>query len=228
MSKVPHKMNSEAVSGSAEARAASEMVDDKVATEKPDVADDNVVHIGEVLDKEPEASKDGEGGRRARTTFTPKLFLPERKVLALHCLDKPKGTIFMLGRVYGTVTDADFKKGQLPDGTPSEMPRLQGVFETMNYVTGEMGEAITAYIPKAYSQPLVIAFMQSKGAEKLVEIDVDIGVESTGRMQIPYEWVVVAHIEGEKSQRMVALRNRRGSLAQLRAQANARLMLTNG
>jgi len=179
---------------------------------------------GEVMDREPDA--DAETGKRSRTTFTTKLLLPERKILAAGCLDKPKGTILMLGRLFGTVTGADIKKGQLPDGTPSEMPRLHGVFESFNYVTGEIGTYLTAFVPRAFATPFLLTFNEAAGTAKIAEIDLDIGVESTGKVTIPYEWVVIAHIETGESLRMKALRMRRGNPAQLRAAAIGHLQLT--
>ena len=188
-------------------------------------SDSEKVLTGYVMpdESEPGASEDG---KRARTTFTTKLLLPERKILYAACLDKPKGTVLMLGRLFGTVTFADIKSGALPDGTPSQMPRLQGVFEFMNYITGEVGRAGTVYLPRAFSQPFVAHFMAAEGVDKIAEIDVDIGVESTAKVAIPYEWVVIAHIEGEESQRMKTLRMRRGNPAKLRAAAIGALQLT--
>jgi hypothetical protein len=105
------------------------------------------------------------------------------------------------------------------DGTPSSSIVLKGDFETENYMTGEIGSGTQAFIPAAYAEKVKAVFdanavLNDKGEEvgnhiRTVEVDIDVGVEATGKT-IPYEWVVTAFKEGAE---MAVLKNLRNSRA---------------
>lgn len=101
-----------------------------------------------------------------------------------------------------------------PDGKQSAMIALMGDFEMVNYGTGEVTRATSVYLPPAYALLVHGMFPQDKEAAKLpgalrtVEIDVEIGIEATGKT-IPYEWVAIAYREGKAMDVLRRLRNSR-------------------
>lgn len=117
-----------------------------------------------------------------------------------------KGTAKIVGRVFGACMGAEKKVNVLPDGSSSESIVLYGQFEYESTVTGEIGQASSVYLPMAYAQQVAAVFA-SDATVKALEVDVDIGLEATGKT-IPYEWLVINHVGGEASL-LSKLRNRR-------------------
>lgn len=147
-------------------------------------------------------------GVRARRAFMLKQFVPSPDWINTNIVAHGKGTKAILGRVFGVCTGYSMKNNVLPDGTPSSSIVLQGMFQAESYMTGELSEATTVYLPAAYAEKVKTAFDADPNI-KVVELDCDIGLEATGKT-IPYEWVVVAFREGEEMAVLKRLRGSRG------------------
>jgi len=159
-------------------------------------------------------------GVRARRAIMLKQFLPGDGIdwIMKNVVSQGKGTRATFGRVYGTCTGYEIKTGSLPDGTPSQSIALKGDFETENFMTGEIGSGTLAFIPAAYAEKVQAIFDANAitNAEgqvignhvRTVEVDIDVGVEATGK-PIPYEWVVIAFKEGSEMAVLKKLRNSR-------------------
>jgi len=159
-------------------------------------------------------------GVRARRAIMLKNLLPAEGVdwIMKNIVSQGKGTRATLGRIFGTCTGYDIKHNTLPDGTPSSSIVLIGDFETENYIDGEIGSGTMAYIPAAYSEKVKTVFdsnavVNEEGKTvgnllRTIDIDIDVGVEATGKT-IPYEWVVVAFKEGEEMATIKRMRNSR-------------------
>lgn len=159
-------------------------------------------------------------GVRARRTIMLKNLLPADGVdwIMKNVVSQGKGTRATLGRIFGVCTGYSIKTNTLPDGTPSSSIVLHGDFETENYIDGEIGSGTTAYIPAAYSEKVKTVFdanaiLNEAGEEignriRTIEIDIDVGVEATGKT-IPYEWVVVAFKEGAEMATLKRMRSTR-------------------
>ncbi len=158
-------------------------------------------------------------GVRARRSIMLKQMLPGDGVdwINKNVVAAGKGTRATFGRIYGQCNGYSIKHNTLPDGTPSSSIVLSGDFETENYMTGEIGSGTQAFIPAAYAEKVKAVFdsnaiLNEKGEEignriRTVEVDIDVGVEATGKT-IPYEWVVTAFKEGAE---MAVLKNLRRS-----------------
>ena len=145
-------------------------------------------------------------GVRARRAFTLKNFVPSIDWIMKEVVGKGKGTKVIVGRVYGNVTSYTDKVNDI-QGVPTASIALNGSFETDNYLDGEISRCVSVFLPMAYSEALKAAFVADPEL-KLAEIDLDIGLEATGK-SIPYEWVVIAHIEGKEMNALKRLRNSR-------------------
>lgn len=159
-------------------------------------------------------------GVRARRSIMLKQFLPGEGIdwINKNIVAAGKGTRATFGRIYGTCTGYEVRTNTLPDGTPAQSIALKGDFETENFMTGEIGSGTLAFIPAAYSEKVKAIFdanaiLNDEGREignhvRTVEVDIDVGVEATGKT-IPYEWVVVAFREGAEMATLKKLRNSR-------------------
>lgn len=146
-------------------------------------------------------------GKRMRRAFMPRMLADSQWILE-NIVVKGKGFKNpTLGRMFGVVTSHARKVNKLPDGRDAESIVLSGVFEVVNNVTGEITNAGQAYLPMAFAEQVEAAFKINPGT-LAVEIDIDIGVEATGKA-IPYEWMVTSHLEGEQTLFLNRLRERR-------------------
>lgn len=191
-------------------KAEIKMVDETEVKSDMSQSAGNLATMEETPADEPAPSGQGV---RTRRVIVLKQFVPGPDWINQNVVAKGKGTQVMIGRIYGVAFEVGRKTGTLPDGSPSENIFVRGQFESLNYITGEVGEASTVYFPKAYAEKLEMVF---KGDEtiKVVEVDVDVGVEATGKT-IPYEWVTVAFVEGGKAATLKRLRTARAKPAQL-------------
>jgi hypothetical protein len=143
-------------------------------------------------------------GKRSRRVFMMKTMASADWIMA-NVVAKGKGTQASLGRLYGTVHKVDKKVGDI-QGRPSVNYPLSGVFESISALTGELAGYTTAYLPESFALQMYDA-MQVEGVLSL-ELDIDIGVEATGK-SIPYEWMVTSFIPIEGSNRLLEMRHRR-------------------
>lgn len=146
-------------------------------------------------------------GSRARKAFMPKQLVPDPDWINKNIVANGKGTRATLGRVYGVAMDYKVKVNALPNGGTAESTCLQGKFQIENFVTGELSDAVEIYLPDAYSMQ-VRAMMAADESIKVVEVDVDVGVEATGKT-IPYEWVITAYRNGDEMAVLKRLREGR-------------------
>lgn len=146
-------------------------------------------------------------GSRARKAFMPKHLVPDPDWINKNIVVNGKGTRATLGRVFGVAMDYKVKVNQLPNGQTAESTCLQGKFQIESFMTGELSDAVEIYLPDAYSMQ-VRAMMAADETIKVVEVDVDVGVEATGKT-IPYEWVITAYRNGDEMAVLKRLRESR-------------------
>lgn len=161
-------------------------------------------------DTAPPAEKEGV---RARRAFMLKHFIPNADWINQNIVSKGAGTKAIIGRVFGVCFETMVTKTTQKDGRVSESVALKGAFQAEDYKTGEISEATTVYLPMAYAEKVAFMFKADPDL-KAVEVDVDIGLEATGKT-IPYEWVVIAYREGEAMAVLKRLRASRGRPTQL-------------
>lgn len=146
-------------------------------------------------------------GVRARRAFMLKFLIGgDGDWINKNIVAKGKGTQAIVGRIYGVCMGTEKKSNVLPDGGMSESIVLFGQFEYESAVTGEVGQASSCYLPMAYAQQVATVFA-SQPETKALEVDVDIGLEATGKT-IPYEWLVINH-SGVEASLLTKLRSRR-------------------
>lgn len=145
-------------------------------------------------------------GMRTRKAFYLKYFMPNPEWYAANVYAKAKGTRFTLGRIMGQVFDTERRTNTLENGTVLQSVVLIGKFESENYQTGEISRAATAYLPIAFAQMVEQLFEANKSLT-MVEIDCDLGIESTGKTSgATHEWVVTAFRDGDSMDVMKRLR----------------------
>lgn len=145
-------------------------------------------------------------GTRVRRAFMMKNFLPDPDWINKNVVAGGKGTHKKVGRIIGFAIGATKRINDI-GGKPTESISLNGKFEVENYLSGEISQPSVIYTPMAFSEQVQVALL-SDGVQ-LVQIDVDVGVEATGKT-IPYEWTITSFLEAQDSQAMLQLRHRRG------------------
>lgn len=155
---------------------------------------------------EVEAEQVGAGGTRMRRAFMSRLMMTREQITTM-VLPKGIGARVHVGRFIGVATGLKEKFNTLPDGRQSRSVMLEGIFESQNELTGEVTQYTQAYLPMAFAESVEAAFKMNPDATS-IQMDIDIGVEVTGK-SIPYEWTVTSHIKGEASNILADLRQRR-------------------
>lgn len=149
-------------------------------------------------------TQDGTEGKRVRRVLTMKNFTTPEWVLQ-NVVAKGKGTAVKVGRVYGVATEVKKRTNEV-NGKPVESIAVIGTFEGVRLDTGETTNATTVYFPMAYAEQVAATLVDP--AVTMLQIDVDIGVEATGKA-IPYEWTVTAFLSEREASVLTMLRNRR-------------------
>lgn len=155
-----------------------------------------------------EAAQSESAGVRSVRAFQMKTFLPNADWINKNVVAQGKGTKVLIGRIFGIVTGVSEKAGHLPNGEPSVSIVTQGVLMSESYLTGEIAEGNGAFLPGAISEKFKAMFAADEHLRS-IEVDLDIGVEATGK-SIPYAWVVIQHVEGEMLEPLKRLRKSRG------------------
>lgn len=181
--------------------------------EQPKSPEETGSHDGET------ASAIASKGLRARKAFMLKQLVPSPDWIMKNVVAGGKGTQITVGRVYGIVTRVERKTNTLNDGKVVASIALMGAFQSESYVTDELSEAASVYLPLAYAEQVATAFENDKEMTS-AEVDVDIGIEATGKT-IPYEWVIIAFTEGAAVNVLRRLKGSRGR------PANAPALLTD-
>jgi hypothetical protein len=157
------------------------------------------------------------GGRRVRRVLMMKQFATPEWIMQ-NVVAKGKGTHILVGRIYGIASEARRKTNDV-QGRPVESIAISGEFEGQSLLDGTIHNGATVYFPMAFAERIDAA-LKMEGVS-VVNVDIDVGVEATGKA-IPYEWTVVAHIQGEAQNALKALRDRRKvDIKQLAAPASA-------
>ena len=152
------------------------------------------------------ATEQGTGVRAVRA-LKMKDFLPNADWINKNVVAHGKGTKVLIGRVFGLVTGTKDKVNTLPNGESSESILTEGVLMGESYLTGEISEGSGAFLPGAVSEKFKTMFAASPDM-RTIECDLDIGLAATGKA-IPYEWVVIQHVEGEQLEPLKRLRKSR-------------------
>jgi hypothetical protein len=159
----------------------------------------------------PEAETVGTEGRRVRRVLMMKQLASPEWIMQ-NVVAKGKGTHVLVGRIYG-VAHTTRKNVNDVNGRPVESIAVSGSFEAQSK-EGELLNGATVYFPMAFAE--TIAAARAQEGVSLVNVDVDIGVEATGKT-IPYEWTVTAYLEGKAENAIKALRDRRKPQLQIAA-----------
>lgn len=146
-------------------------------------------------------------GKRARRAFMPRLLI-DQEWINKNVVSQGKGTKIIAGRMFGMCTKTEEKTNRLPNGEQSISIVMTGMFRIENGITGEVSDVTQAYLPMAFAEQVAQAFAVGGQEVKAVEVDVDIGCEATGKT-IPYEWLVISHLDGVASNFLNRMRERR-------------------
>lgn len=134
-------------------------------------------------------------GVRARRGLSPKQLVPSIDWIMKNIVGGGKGTKATVGRIYGVVTSAARKQNEF-QGNLIDSIVCNGVFNAESFLTGEISQGSSVYLPMAYAEQIATAFAMDKTITA-IQIDCDIGLEATGKA-IPYEWVTTAFLEGKE------------------------------
>lgn len=104
-----------------------------------------------------------------------------------HVVAKGKGTRVALARLIGIASKAQVQKNQ-HQGKELDSIRIDGHFKLTMLETGQMMQAPTAFLPKAWSKQ-VFALLDGADPSTRVKMILALGVEATGKT-IPYRWTV--------------------------------------
>jgi hypothetical protein len=121
-----------------------------------------------------------------------------------------RGTHLCVGRVAGHAYRADHKENEW-QGKKLEAIVLNGLFRMQSTVDPKLiYENAELYLPLNYAKKVEAELKLSKldGADRVVTIDADIGIEATGRT-IPYRWSVISRFRSRSASALDKLWSRR-------------------
>lgn len=147
-----------------------------------------------------EAPAEAGAGVKIRRAFTMKNFLPNPPLpwINQNVVARPVGTHVMVGRVYGIVYSCEDKQTKWNDKLIASIA-LAGDLQAQD-LQGRTTTFDLLFLPMAFASSVARAL---RGGAHSVEIDVDIGLEATGKT-IAYEWTVTSYLSGRAER---ALRN---------------------
>jgi hypothetical protein len=165
-------------------------------------------------------------GVRARRVLTMKSFIvgDHLEWIMRNVVGKGRGTHVSVGRLYGKAARTERNVTKWSNKGEEKLltsVRIEGMFEAIALLTGEVTQCTAVYLPLAFAEQIEMAVATNPGA--IIDIDVDIGVEATGK-GIPFEWTVTSFINGAAERAMRAMRNRRPTA--LSSEAMQRLSLS--
>lgn len=167
------------------------------------------------LDQQTTDAPESGTGIRIRRAFTMKNFLPAGDVntwIAANVISKGVGAHCMVGRIYGSVSAWEPRETQWKSNRPGEGEKtiksiaLSGNLQAEHAETGEIITMDMVFLPMAFASQVARALQSNPGSA--VEMDIDIGIESTGKA-IPYEWTVTSYLSGRAERQLRQLRNSR-------------------
>jgi hypothetical protein len=93
------------------------------------------------------------------------------------------------GQIIGTIFEVQVRTNELPDGSTSESLAAIGEFEAINFESGEVIEAPTAYLPKYYLET-VKAALERDASIKSILVGANVVAVATGKaIPVAYELV---------------------------------------
>lgn len=176
----------------------AEAMQDSMAAAVVDQAVEHITEDGEIVQS---------SGVRARKAWAMKNFLPGNSQAWINAevVAKGKGTHVIVGRIIGQALRAD-RKAVDWQGKQLESIALTGQFEAIPVHSNVPQAFSVLYLPMAFALQVEQA-LQSEGVRS-VPLDVDIGVEATGKT-IAFEWTVTSYLEGSAQRAMRRLRESR-------------------
>jgi hypothetical protein len=155
--------------------------------------------------EQSEQHSEATDGIRARRGLTLKQLVPSQDWIMQNIVAGGKGTRATVGRIFGVVTSTQRKTNMVQDQAIESVACI-GILNSESYLTGEVSQGSSVYFPMAYAEQLEALF-KADPSINVIEVDVDIGLEATGKT-IPYEWVTTAFLEGRE---MAVLKRMRGA-----------------
>jgi hypothetical protein len=157
-------------------------------------------------------------GVRARRAWTMKNFLPHPDWINQNVTPEAIGTHRLVGRVVGEVQKAERRTNTVVKGSKQEQIvsiALIGLFTAIDLAEAQSTFSML-FLPMAFAEQIEAA-LAMEGVTS-VPLDVDIGLEKTGRT-IPYEWTVTSYLEGraQRALRQMVASRRTGSPARAAA-----------
>lgn len=166
-----------------------------VVDEQGEVATTETAAEGEATSELEEGTTLSEEGVRARRGLSPKQLVPSIDWIMKNIVGGGKGTRATVGRIFGVVSSAQRKTNEF-QGQMIDSIVCNGMFNAESFLTGELSQGSSVYLPMAYAEQIITAFATDKTITA-IQIDCDIGLEATGKA-IPYEWVTTAFLEGKE------------------------------
>ena len=141
---------------------------------------------------------------RARKTIMMPQFIPSKDWIDKEVIAKGKGTVIIVGRVYGIVMDAKEKLTKLPSGETQSSIALLGMFEATNLHDKERSDANVAYLSGDEARRM----QEECKKHKALFYDVDIVISHSGK---GWEMAAVPHAGTVEPDVMTFMRNSRPS-----------------
>lgn len=137
----------------------------------------------------------GSDGTKMRRAITMRDFLPpgEKDQVLAELMTQPVGFFLLLGALIGKVRRAEARTNEYQGKTLESIVCI-GSFEATNLRDGVVSQGSAAFLPMSLAEPIMMSLQENPGS--VVSINVDIGLEKTGRT-IFYEWAVRSYRESE-------------------------------
>lgn len=140
-----------------------------------------------------------EGGLKEQTAITFGSLLPHPTFAAEQSLGKPRGQTIRLGRVMGTAVSTE-RKQTMFGGKLLESIALIGDFHAVSELRpGEILHGSMLFLTNTYSQQIERALKESAETGEAAVIDVDVGLETTGKSPVSYAWTIHHWLTGMPS-----------------------------
>ena len=114
-----------------------------------------------------------------------------------------------LGRIRGTVKAA-IDRETMWEGKVIPSIELQGGFDALVHASGKLLSAASLFISRAFAVQIQTSLAETRLTDPnaTIAIDIDVGVESTGKT-IAYTWTVTHYLNGQAMRALRALRQPR-------------------
>lgn len=144
-------------------------------------------------------------GVRVQRVMTMNTFYPSIDWIMTEIVGKGVGTHVSVGRLYGKANATERQTNDYK-GKQLQSVVVSGMFEAVTLSTGEITRCSRIYLPMSFAEQIEMALRANPGA--LIDVDVDIGIEATGK-SIPYTFTVTSYLEGQAERALRQMRMRR-------------------